>query len=362
MSRQTVLYAAHLRAGAKMVDFAGWQMPLHYGSQIDEHHAVRRAAGVFDVSHMTVVDIEGAQARPYLQRLLANDVGRLDAAGKALYTPMLDEEGGILDDLIVYRRDSGYRLVVNSATRDKDLAWLRRWAGDFGVDVIPRDDLSMLAIQGPEADRRVAELVGAETGGRLSAMPAFTAMELPSGFWCRTGYTGEKGFEVILPNAGAEPLWQGLLDGGVQPCGLGARDTLRLEAGLNLYGSDMDETVTPLESNLGWTLAWEPESRDFIGRRALQAQRSAGPSRKLVGLVLEGRGVLRSHQRVLLEDGSSGEITSGSFSPTLGRSIALARVPVGIGDRAQVEIRGKRLPVRVVRPPFVRQGKVRVPI
>ena len=339
-----------------MVDFGGWEMPLQYGSQIAEHHAVRRAAGIFDVSHMCVVDLEGVEVRPFLLKLFANDVGKLEAPGKALYGCMLNEQGGVVDDLIVYfLGERRFRAVVNAGTRDKDLAWMRRHAGSFGVEVIERADLAMLAVQGPEARSRVAALLPAEGAERALALGAFFGRDIGGWFVSRTGYTGEDGFEIMLPAAQAEGLWRALNAAGVVSCGLGARDTLRLEAGMNLYGSDMDEHTNPLESGLAWTVSLTP-GRAFVGRQALEAACAAGLSRKLVGLVLDDRGVLRAHQRVITA-GGTGEITSGTFSPTLERSIALARVPAAASGTVQVEIRGKPHDARIVKPPFVRRGK-----
>ncbi|MGF1642927.1 MAG: glycine cleavage system aminomethyltransferase GcvT [Thiotrichales bacterium] len=358
MTQRTALYTKHLERDGRMVDFAGWEMPLNYGSQIEEHHQVRRDAGVFDVSHMTVVDLRGGRVRDFLRQLLANDVAKLRTPCKALYGCMLNEQGGVIDDLITYYlTDDYYRVVVNAATRDKDLAWLRRHAAAFEVEVIARTDLSMLAVQGPNARQRVLDLLDSERRGLAAHLDAFFGIHLGDWFVARTGYTGEDGFEVMLPNTEAAPFWDALLSAGVKPCGLGARDTLRLEAGMNLYGTDMDETVTPLESGLGWTVVWQPETRDFIGREALSAQRARGGLRAFVGLILEERGVLRGHQTVILDDGRRGETTSGTFSPTLQRAIALARVPADPGERCTVEIRGRQLPARIVKPVFVRHGK-----
>ena len=358
MGQRTPLYDLHVALGAKLVDFGGWDMPLHYGSQVEEHHQVRQDCGVFDVSHMTVVDVAGAEAQAFLRRLLANDVARLEAPGKALYSAMLNEAGGIIDDLIVYRSAAGYRLVVNAATHDKDLAWMRAQSEGFAVELHERDDLAMLAVQGPHALERCAELVTPPRASLIRTLQPFHGQAEGDWFIARTGYTGEDGLEILLPADEAPSLLNDLVGAGIAPVGLGARDTLRLEAGLNLYGQDMDETVTPQAANLGWTVAWEPAERDFIGRAALEAQRAAGGAEtKLVGLVLEERGVLRAHQAVRVEGLGDGEITSGSFSPTLGKSIALARVPAGTGERAEVEIRGKWYPVRVVKPAFVRHGK-----
>ncbi len=357
MGQRTPLYEQHLALGAKMVDFGGWDMPLHYGSQVEEHHQVRRDCGVFDVSHMTVVDVTGAQAKAWLQHLLANDVERLKTPGKALYSGMLNERGGVIDDLIVYLTDWGYRVVVNAATRDKDLAWMQAQTAGFEVALNERAELAMLAIQGPNARAKTAELVSPARAALIHELKVFQG--LPEGDWfiARTGYTGEDGLEIMLPAEQAADFLTELVGAGIAPIGLGARDTLRLEAGMNLYGQDMDEDTSPLAANMAWTIAWEPAERRFVGRSALESQRAAGNQPKLVGLVLEERGVLRAHQVVRVEGVGEGEITSGSFSPTLNKSIALARVPAATGDRAEVEIRGKWYPVRVVQANFVRNGK-----
>lgn len=356
MAQQTVLIGKHLEAGAKVVDFHGWDMPLHYGSQIEEHHAVRTDAGMFDVSHMTIVDLTGARTREFLRYLVANDVAKLTTPGKALYTGMLNEAGGVIDDLIVYfMTETFFRLVVNSATREKDLAWINSQAKAFDVTVTERPEFAMIAVQGPNAKAKVATLLSDEQKAAVAGMKPFFGVQAGNLFIATTGYTGEDGYEISLPNGDAADFWQKLLDAGVKPAGLGARDTLRLEAGMNLYGQDMDETVSPLAANMGWTIAWEPSDRNFIGRTALEAQRAAGTF-KLVGLVMEQKGVLRHGQKVLVA-GGEGEITSGTFSPTLGYSIAMARVPATVGDTAEVDIRGKLVPVQVVKPSFVRMGK-----
>jgi aminomethyltransferase len=358
VGRHTPLFRLHQELGARIIDFGGWDMPLQYGSQIGEHHAVRRAAGVFDVSHMCVLDLTGTRVRAFLGQLLANDVAKLTAAGKALYSCMLNERGGVLDDLIAYYlSDSWYRLVLNAATRDKDLAWIGDHARAFDVQVSERSDLALLAVQGPEARAKTAQLLAGADATAALALGSFFGRELGSWFVSRTGYTGEDGFEIMMPAPDAEPAWRSLNSLGVASCGLGARDTLRLEAGMNLYGSDMDEGTQPFESGLGWTVALEPRERDFIGRGALEPLVSGGSRRKLVGLLLEDRGVLRSHQKVLVAGVGEGEITSGTFSPTLERSIAFARVPAATADRVQVDVRGKLLSARVVKTPFVRAGK-----
>ena len=358
MGHRTALYDSHVAAGARMVPFGGWDMPLHYGSQLDEHHAVRRDAGMFDVSHMVVVDLTGERVGAFLRHLLANDVDRLKVSGKALYSCMLQPDGGVIDDLIVYYlRDDWYRMVVNAATRDKDLAWIGKQATGFDVSVQTRDDLAMIAVQGPKARAKALPLLPAELQAPAKDLKVFFAAQAGDWFVARTGYTGEDGFEIMLPGDQAAAFWQALTEAGVAPCGLGARDTLRLEAGMNLYGTDMDETVSPLESGLGWTVAWEPADRDFIGRAALEAQRAAGGLRRFVGLVLEDRGVLRNHLKVYAGDAELGEITSGGFAPTLGRSVALARVSAKLGETCQVDVRGKLLKARVVKAPFARNGK-----
>jgi aminomethyltransferase len=358
MSQQTILYDKHVEYGGKIVDFAGWMMPVNYGSQMDEHHQVRNDAGMFDVSHMTIVDLSGDRVKDFLQRLLANDVAKLKDAGKALYSCMLKEDGGVIDDLIVYyMNDSWYRVVVNAATRDKDMAWINQQASAFNVEVNERAETAMIAVQGPKAREKAISVLPVDVVEAVSGLDRFFGCECGDWFVGRTGYTGEDGFEIMLPESEAAAFWDKLSEAGVKPCGLGARDTLRLEAGMNLYGSDMTEDTSPLISGLGWTIAWNPEERDFIGRASLQKERDNGVQQKLVGLVLEDRGVLRGHQKVVVENVGEGEITSGTFSPTLSQSIALARVPSGIADTCQVEIRGKLLNASVVKPVFVRDGK-----
>ncbi len=363
MGSKTPLYDKHVEAGARIVDFGGWDMPLHYGSQKEEHFAVRERAGVFDVSHMTIVDLSGERVRDFLQHLVANDVAKLESHGKALYTCMLNEDGGVIDDLIIYFvGDTDYRLVVNAATREKDLAWIRGQSGAFGVKVTERADLAMIAVQGPAARELAAPCIDAAYRDAAIALKPFTGMFAGGWFVARTGYTGEDGWEIVLPAADAPATWDRLLAAGVAPCGLGARDTLRLEAAMNLYGTDMDETISPLEAGLAWTVAWEPAERDFVGRASLEAQRERTDRRRFVGLLLEDKGVLRNHMKVVVDGVGEGEITSGGFSPTIGRSIALARVPAGDYDRVQVDVRGKLLNARIVKTPFVRNGQVRIDV
>ena len=367
MGHRTALYSRHLDAGARMVDFSGWDMPIQYQSLIEEHHAVRQHAGMFDVSHMTIIDIGGPDAEAWLRYLLPNDVARLNP-GQALYSAMLNEAGGVIDDLIAYRRpDDSFRLISNCGTRDKDLAWMEANRGSYDIVIAEQPDMAIIAVQGPASLNAVTELLarrGATAeAAQLGALQPFYAMEAGSWFLSRTGYTGEHGVEILLPNVDAPAVWDDLLSAGIQPVGLGARDTLRLEAGLNLYGHEMDDTTSPLSANMGWTVAWEPAARRFIGRDALQQQQQAlqqGALPVLAGLVLEERGVLREGLRVecTLSDGSTadGVLTSGSFSPTLKHSIALARIPADAQSCA-VELRGKLVPVRKVKPGFIRLGK-----
>ncbi len=356
MTSRTALFDAHQAAGGRMVTFAGWELPIHYGSQIDEHHAVRQRSGLFDVSHMTVVDIQGTDARSYLRHLLANDVGRLQSPGQALYGCMLNESGGIVDDLITYYlHDDFYRTVVNAATRETDLAWMRSRSEGFDVRIIERDDLAMLAAQGPAAREQVAEVLGLP---QCLELKPFHSMAHDAWFVARTGYTGEDGFEILLPATLAPELWQQLLAAGMQPCGLGARDSLRMEAGLNLYGQDMDTETSPLESNLGWTVALEPEDRQFVGRQAVEELKQTGVERRLVGLVLAPGAIPRSGAEVDTASGP-GAVTSGGFGPTVERPIALARIPAGEVSEVSIRLRGRDLSARVVRPPFVRGGKIR---
>jgi len=361
MLKRTALYDTHLAEGARMVDFGGWEMPLHYGSQIEEHHAVRRAAGIFDVSHMRVVDITGPDARAFLRRLLTSDIERR-GPDQAMYSCMLNERGGVLDDLIVYRwgMDAArFRAVLNAATADRDLQWMQAVASerDLQVQCQPRPELAIIALQGPEAPAVLAR-AQPQLAARASGLAGFHSTRLDPVFAARTGYTGEDGFEIVLPAEAAPAWWRSFREAGAAACGLGARDTLRLEAGLALYGQDLDEDATPLESGLAWTVEWDAQ-RDFVGRAALEAQRAAGPARQLAGLKLLDKGVLRAHQEVHTAHGD-GVVTSGSFSPTLQVSIALARLPARVapGDTATVRLRGGAAAAQVVKPRFVRRGKV----
>ena len=365
----TPLNAAHRALNARMVDFGGWDMPVHYGSQIEEHQAVRSDAGMFDVSHMCVVDFTGSRVRAFFEHALANNVGKLKASGKALYSCLLNADGGVIDDLIVYFfAEDFFRVVVNAGTAPKDIAWFEKLnlEGGFGLVIEPRRDFAIVAVQGPQARAKVWATVptAREATDNLKPFNAARISDTPFGELtiARTGYTGEDGFEVIVPAKQVEALWNALREQGVRPCGLGARDTLRLEAGMNLYGQDMDDNVSPLDAGLAWTVDLAAP-RAFVGREALERD---GSRCNFVGLILQKEngkagGVLRAHQKVVTAHGD-GEITSGTFSPTMQESIAFARVPAAVapGDVVQVLIRDKPLPARVVKLPFVRNGKVLV--
>ncbi|WP_435978809.1 glycine cleavage system aminomethyltransferase GcvT [Psychrobacter sp. DM4] len=372
---RTPLYQSHVDSDGKLVDFSGWELPIHYGSQIEEHDAVRTDAGMFDVSHMVIVDVKGSDSKAWLQKLLANDVAKLKTVGKALYSPMLNEDGGVIDDLIVYlmtEDESEYRIVSNAATRDKDIAQFHKVADSFDVAITERPELAMLAVQGPNA---VAKLAQAKPSWSetLAGLKPFVGADLSDiegtdWFVARTGYTGEDGVEVIMHGEDAPAFFELLKSSGIKPAGLGARDTLRMEAGMNLYGHDMDETISPYESNMGWTLALKDE-RDFVGRTAMVNKRKQSKddnsAMKQVGLLLTTRGVLREGMSVTINQGmdnaQTGVITSGTFSPSLKHSIAIARIPASVtdDDTVQVDLRGKGklVDVRVLKLPFVRNGK-----
>lgn len=355
MLKKTPLYEKHLAANAKMVDFHGWNMPLNYGSQLTEHHIVRNNSGMFDVSHMTIVDVLGAGGRQFLRRILTNDIDVLAHAGRALYSCMCNEHGGIIDDLIVYQRSpDNYRLVLNSATHERDLAWIREQVKGFSAGLQERTELAMLAVQGPQSIKIVMDTLGPLIADSLSTLQRFECVDIDNYFFARTGYTGEDGLEIILPEDKISDLWEKLLAQGVKPCGLAARDTLRIEAGMMLYGQDMDENTTPLESCLGWTVKFTPEDRNFIGMGALLSQKNHGVNRKLVGLILEeNKGIMRTGQRVVVTGHADGVVTSGTFSPILNKSIAFARLPVGAEKQVLVDIRGNLVPANIVKPKFI---------
>ena len=373
--KRTPLYQSHVDSAGKLVDFSGWELPIHYGSQIEEHEAVRSDAGMFDVSHMVVVDIKGSDTKAWLQKLLANDVDKLKTVGKALYSGMLNEKGGIIDDLIVYLMNEDateYRIVSNAATRDKDMAQFEKVAEGFAITITERPELAMIAVQGPNAVEKLAT-AKPHWADTLATLKPFVGADLTDiegtdWFVARTGYTGEDGVEVIMHGDDAPAFFEQLKANGVKPAGLGARDTLRMEAGMNLYGHDMDESISPYECNMGWTLALKDE-RDFVGREALvrnrQQSKDDNSAMKQVGLLMTSRGVLREGMTVTINQGTESEqtgiITSGTFSPSLKNSIAIARVPAHLSDTniVQIDLRGKGkfVDVRVLKLPFVRNGK-----
>lgn len=359
--KRTPLFDAHIAHGGKLIDFGGWELPVNYGSQIAEHEAVRTDAGMFDVSHMLVTDVTGDDAKAYFQKLLANDVAKLSFVGKALYSALLNDKGGVIDDLIVYRMNdaqTAYRIVSNGATRDKDLAQFTKIADGFDITLTPRYELAMIAVQGCKAVEKLLS-VKPEWADKVNTLTPFVGIDL-GGDWfvARTGYTGEDGVEVIMPAGDAHAFFDALVTAGVAPCGLGARDTLRMEAGMNLYGNDMNDDVSPLEAGMAWTVDLKNDERDFVGKSALVALKSAGVKVKQVGLLLTGKGgVLRDGMQVVTDAGD-GVTTSGVFSPTLKQSIAIARVPVDFhGESAKVIMRGKEVDVRVLKLPFVRNGQ-----
>ena len=357
MIAKTPLYESHKSIGAKMVDFHGWEMPLHYGSQLEEHQFVREQAGMFDVSHMTIVDVLGAGGRQFLRKLLTNDVDAFEHTGRALYGCMCNEHGGIIDDLIVYQRaPDNYRLILNSATRSRDLTWIREKISGFSAGLQERPELAMLAVQGPLAIQKTLSILSPAEADAISTLTPFECVDVDHWFFARTGYTGEDGLEIIVPQDDIPALWAALLKAGVKPCGLAARDTLRLEAGLLLYGQDMDESTTPLESGLAWTVIWQPEDRDFIGMGALLSQKQQGLKRTFAGLILQDKGIMREGQRIVVPGLPDGVITSGTYSPTLKKSIALARLPTGVTEQVLVDIRGKLVPALVGKPRFIKLG------
>jgi len=359
MNKKTPLYDWHCRLGGQMIDFAGWLMPLNYGSQIAEHRAVRQSAGLFDVSHMGVIDVRGADSAAFLRYALANDIKKLDKNGKALYSCLLNARGGIIDDLIVYRLENEfYRLVINASRRSADWEWLQQLSAAYRVHLQALPEMAIVAIQGPHSLQKLSPILDSSLSAAVNALRPFGCVVQDGWQISRTGYTGEQGVEVILPATDAPSFWQDLLAQGVQPCGLGARDTLRLEAGFNLYGADMDETTTPLESHLDWTVAWLDSKRNFVGREALAKQKQQGVTRRLIGLSMTEPGVLRNHQCVWINQENVGEITSGGFSPTLGYAIAMARIAAdSVNSPVFIERRGQMIPVQITPLPFLKHNK-----
>jgi aminomethyltransferase len=348
-----------------MVPFAGWEMAVQYAGLLEEHKAVRERCGLFDISHMGVLRLSGPGAKDVLQGLVPTDLFRI-GTGEACYTVLLNEQGGIRDDLIVYDRGWDERaqahellLVINAACAEADTTWIREQLEPTGIRVDDHKKTGVLvALQGPDAAAQLQQL--SETD--LSGLPRFghRMLNIPGMgdvFAARTGYTGEDGFELLMEGATGQRFWRACLDRGIPPCGLGARDTLRLEAAMHLYGSDMDATTTPLEAGLGWLVHLEMP-KPFIGREVLERQTAEGVQRRLVGLTLQGRAIARHGYPVLQNGERVGEITSGTWSPTLGTAIALAYVPVGaakLGTELAVEIRGKAEPAVVVKRPFYRR-------
>ncbi|MBF0161007.1 MAG: glycine cleavage system aminomethyltransferase GcvT, partial [Magnetococcales bacterium] len=351
--KRTPLFDRHVALGGKMVPFAGWEMPLHYGSQLREHEVVRQRCGMFDVSHMGVIDLQGDRVEKMLRFLLSNDIARIPDPGQAQYGLMLNATGGISDDLIAYRIDrQHFFLVVNAANRDKAVAWIRVHAPSYGVQVVDRRDGMILAVQGPQSAAQLRLALPEGLGKEIHALKPFHFFQKAGWRIARTGYTGEDGFELMLSADDGIMAWENLLRVGVTPIGLGARDTLRLEAGMPLYGHDMDGHTTPMVTGLAWTVAWEPLDRDFIGRQALAPLWGQNPTHKRVGLILQGRGVLRDHQEIFWQGKPAGQISSGGYSPTLEKGIALARLirDVPVGSLCQVDMRGRFMDVQVVRP------------
>ena len=354
--QKTALYPFHKACNGQFFEFAGFEMPIHYGAQTKEHFAVRENVGLFDVSHMCVIDLEGIDAKHLLAAILCNNISKI-TPNQALYSCILNHNGGVIDDLISYQlKEHHYRLVVNAATKEKDIAWINEQKTRLNLNITIRDDLSIIAVQGPNAKKTLHTVLPKYLAINLDALKPFHCSTAKDYFIARTGYTGEAGYELILPHDKAITLWQSLLQQGVTPCGLGARDTLRLEAGLCLYGADMTEITSPFEANLGFTVSLD-DNRDFIGKAALIKQKKAGIKQRLVGIVLDGKGVLRAHQKIMHADTIIGEITSGTFSPTLSQGIALARINLPIPEILHVLIRGKNHPISVVKPPFVRFGQ-----
>ncbi len=361
--KHTALYDQHTRLNAKLVDFSGWEMPIQYTSQIAEHQAVRTSVGLFDVSHMAIVDIQGTESIPFLRHLLANDIHKLKHNGQALYTCMLNEQGGIIDDLIAYRlRPDYFRCIINAACVTDDIAWIQQQAAAFSVVIEQPEDLCILALQGPQARTLATSLLPEPFQQAVTALKPFHAFHHDTGLIARTGYTGEDGLELVLPSKAANHFWERAMEAHVTPCGLAARDTLRIEAGLNLYGQDMDQRTSPLISNLAWTVSFTDPDRHFIGRKALIQEQHNGITEKLVGIAMTERGVLRNGQAIQFNNGTQGIITSGSFSPTLNHAIGFARVPIETSEQGSIVVRKKTIPVQLTSLPFVRQGKVCHPL
>jgi aminomethyltransferase len=363
--KHTPLFEEHRALGGKMVPFAGWEMPVQYPTGITtEHHAVRRAAGLFDVSHMGEIEVRGERALDFVQYVTTNDVSRLEV-GQAQYSTLLQDDGTLLDDLLVYRLPDHLMLVVNGSNKDRDLAWIRRFAERFAVELRDRtDEIALIALQGPESAAILSRLTDLPLDEIRYYRFAAGAVDGMDTLVSRTGYTGEDGFELYLPAAGAAQLWRRLLevgrDDGLLPAGLGARDSLRLEMGYALYGNDLDERRTPLEAGLGWVV--KLDKGEFVGREALQRQKEQGVRERLAGFRLRERGFPRPGYQVRVNGGAVGEVTSGVVSPSLGEGIGMAFLPAEAakpGSEIEVVIRDRAIPAEVVRPPFYKQGSIR---
>ena len=357
--KKTALHSTHLNTSGKMVDFHGWEMPLHYGSQLKEHELVRSTYGMFDISHMTIIDVLGVDSREYLRLLLANDVNKLEKNFDALLSVFLNQTGGVIDDLLVYRMEDGYRLVVNCATRETVLSWMRSHLNNLKVSLRERKDLSMLAFQGPKTFKILTEILPLDLIDKVRTLSPFQGVYFDQRLITTTGYTGERGVEIITTHEDAEYLWKKALLAGVSPIGLAARDTLRLEAGMNLYGFEMDETISPLESNMAWTVCLNDEERDFIGKDSYLS-RSKENFHVLKGLVFEDKCIVRSNQEIFFEGNSlmKGVVTSGTYSPTLKKSIALARIPISNLKKCLTNVRGKEIKALIGSPKFVKEGTI----
>lgn len=353
--KKTALYDEHIKANAKIINFFNWSMPINYGSQLKEHNYVRNDAGMFDVSHMSIVDLKGRVSYDFLRYLLANDIAKINK-NKSLYSVMLNASGGIIDDLIIYCiADNHYRMVINAACSEKDLNWINTNAKDFQVDIDPLNDYAIIAVQGPNAvDKTIKAAPKLKAAKNLTK---FSNIIIDDIFIARIGYTGEDGFEIMLKNNPALSLWKQLLKVGIKPCGLGARDTLRLEAGFNLYGNEMNEQTTPLETNLIWSVDFKDNNRKFIGKESLKKQLKLGVKNQLKGMILTTKGVLRNNQEVFTNKGI-GKVTSGSFSPTLNKAIAFVSVPTAADSAVEVKLRAEKVKAKLIKMPFYKNGKI----
>ncbi len=343
-----------------MIDFHGWDMPINYGSQLSEHEQVRNSCGIFDVSHMTILDFEGKDVKEFLRKLLANDINSLNEDFDGLYSALLNESGGILDDLIAYKLESGYRLVFNCATRESDISWVVSQVGDMNVSFSERLDLSMIAMQGPDVFEVLSRCFSAETSNELKKKRPFQGLMENGTLVTTTGYTGEKGVEIMIDNEKANSLWQKAIQSGARPVGLAARDTLRLEAGMNLYGFEMDKMISPLECNMAWTVSLKDKERSFIGKEAFELKKKNGDHDLLKGLLFEDRCIVRSNQEIFFDEKKTkkGIVTSGTYSPTLKKSIALARIVHSDKETCLAEVRGKIFTAAIGQPRFIKEGKI----